>query len=128
MRRVLAFVLFVFEPFLAAGLLLRVGPTLLQRDSATFLALGVRVLLALLSVAAAIGLRSGRPYADRLAIAVLSASALFAIVQHFTRVLPTSLAPDIAPFITAAIVVHHLTWIVLLVRARGSFRSPNVSS
>ena len=117
-RAVLAFILFVFEPFLAAGLLLRVGPTLLSRDTPTFIGLAVRVLLALFSVAAAIGLRGGRPYADRLAISVLAASALFAVVQLYTRVLPTSLAPDIAPFITGAIVVHHAIWILILRRPR----------
>ena len=116
MRRVLAFILFVFEPFLAAGLLLRVGPTLFERDAPTFLGLIARVLLALLSVAAAIGLRGGRPYADRLAISVLAASAIFAVVQLYTRVLPTSVAPDIAPFVAGAIVVHHLAWIGLLLR------------
>ena len=117
MRSVLAFILFVFEPFLAAGLLLRVGPTLLYRDPSTFIALAARVLLAFLSVAAAIGLRGARPYADRLAISVLAASALFAVVQLYTRVLPTSLAPDIAPLVAGAIVVHHLVWIALLLRA-----------
>ena len=117
-RAVLAFILFFFEPFLAAGLLLRVGPTLLYRDTPTFIALAARVLLALLSVAAAIGLRGARPYADRLAIGVLAASALFAAVQLYTRVLPTSVPPDLAPFITGAIVVHHVCWMALLVRTR----------
>lgn len=116
MRRALAIILFLFEPFLAAGLLLRVGPTLADRDAATFAALAVRILLALTSVAAAIGLQSARPYARPLALVVLAASASFAIVQLLTRVLPTSVPPDLAPFITGAIVIHHLIWIVLLLR------------
>ena len=119
MRRALALVLFLFEPFLAAGLLLRVGPTLADRDAATFVGLALRVLLALASVAAAIGLRSDRPYARLLALAVLAASASFAVIQHITRVLPTSVPPDLSPFITVAIVIHHALWMVLLLRGRG---------
>lgn len=118
MRRALAFILFLFEPFLAAGLLLRVGPTLADRDAATFAALAVRVLLALASVAAAIGLRAARPYARPLALAVLGASASFAIIQHLTRVLPTSVPPDLSVYITAAIALHHAMWMVLLLRDR----------
>ena len=114
MRRALAVILFLFEPFLAAGLLLRVGPTLLDRDALTAAAFAVRVILALLSVAAAIGLRESRPYADRLALIVLTASAVFAVLQYVTRALPTSLAPDIAALATAAIVIHHGTWVAVL--------------
>ena len=114
MRRVLAVILFLFEPFLAAGLLLRVGPTLLDRDALTAAAFAVRVILALLSVAAAIGLRESRPYADRLALIVLTASAAFALFQYFTRALPTSLAPDIATLATGLIVLHHGTWVMVL--------------
>ena len=108
----------MFEPFLAAMLLLRVGPTLFDRDALTFVAFIFRILLALVSVAAAIGLRAGRPYAQRLALAVLAASALFAVFQYFTRALPTSLAPDIAPIVTTLIVVHHTAWIIALLRSR----------
>jgi hypothetical protein len=114
-RSVLAAILFVFEPFLAASLLLRIGPTLLERDAATFVALAVRVALALTSVAAAIGLRASRPYADRLTLAVLFSSAAFAAVQYFTHVLPTSVPPDIAPVLTGLLVLHHSFWIALLV-------------
>jgi hypothetical protein len=109
----------LFEPFLAAGLLLRIGSTLFHRDAATFIGIAVRLLLALASVAAAIGLRGERPYADRFTVIVLGSSALFAVIQYFTRVLPTSLAPDVAPLATAAIVVHHLIWIVLIMRTRA---------
>lgn len=115
----LALVLFVFEPFLAAGVLLRVAPTLAHRDAATFAALAVRVFLALASVAAAIGLRASHPYARPLALGVLASSAAFAVIQHFTRVLPTSLAPDVMPYVTGAIVLHHLFWMGLLVRKRA---------
>ncbi|MEX2271521.1 MAG: hypothetical protein WD690_08630 [Vicinamibacterales bacterium] len=111
MRQALAVILFLFEPFLAASLLLRVGPTLFYRDAVTLIAVAARVLLALASVAAAIGLRESRPYARLLTIAVLASSALFAVLQYFTRVLPTSLAPDVAPLVTAGIVVHHGLWI-----------------
>ena len=117
MRRALAAALFLFEPFLAATLLLRVGPTLFDRDAVTAIAFAARIVLALLSVAAAIGLRNSRPYADRLALIVLIASASFAVLQYFTRVLPTSLAPDVAALFTALIVVHHAAWIAWLVSA-----------
>lgn len=116
MRRVLAVILFFFEPFLAAGLLLRVGPTLIDRDALTVAAFAVRLALALSSVAAAIGLRDSRPWADRLAIIVLVSSAAFAVFQYFTRALPTSLAPDVAALATALIVAHHTAWVVLVVR------------
>lgn len=99
---------------MAAGLLLRVGPTLLDRDALTAVAVAVRVVLALLSVAAAIGLRESRPYAHRLALIVLISSAAFAIFQYFTRALPTSLAPDVAALATGIIVVHHGAWVVVL--------------
>jgi hypothetical protein len=117
-RAVLAIILFLFEPFLAAGLLLRIGPTLFQRDAATFVGFAVRMALALTSVAAASGLRASRPYADRLALAVLASSAAFAIIQYFTRVLPTSVPPDLAPLLTGLIVVHHAVWMSVLVFAR----------
>ena len=110
----LSSVLFLFEPFLAANLLLRVGPTLLQRDAATWAAFAFRVMLALASVAAAIGLRESRPYARRLTMAVLTASAVFAVLQYFTRVLPTSLAPDVAGLFTAIVVAHHAAWLTWL--------------
>lgn len=117
MRKALAVVLFVFEPVQAAMMLLRVGPTLFDRDAATVVAFAARVGLALLSVAAAIGLQGGRPYADRLALTVLIASAGFAVVQYVTRALPTSLAPDVAGLFLIAILVHHAAWIsALLVR------------
>lgn len=119
MRRALALILFAFEPFLATSLLLRIGPTLFYRDSATLVALAVRLALALTSVAAAIGLRESRPYAHRLSIAVLASSAAFAIVQYFTRVLPTSVPPDFAPILTGLIVVHHSVWIGVLLRSRA---------
>ena len=116
MRRALAAILFLFEPFLAATLLLRVGPTLLDRDLATALAFAVRIALALLSIAAAIGLQNSRPYAVPLTLIVLAASASFAIVQYVTRVLPTSLAPDVAAMLTIAVVVHHSLWAIYVVR------------
>jgi hypothetical protein len=116
-RRVLPLILFLYEPFLAAGLLLRVGPTLIDRDAATWAAFAIRILLALASVAAAIGLRNARPYARSLTLGVLSASAAFAVLQYFTRVLPTSLAPDIAALFTLIIVVHHAIWVVVVARA-----------
>ncbi len=119
-RRVLAGILFLFEPFLAAGLLLRVGPTLLDRDAATAIAFAARILLALASVAAAIGLREPRPYARPLTLGVLAASAAFALIQYVTRVLPTSLAPDVAPLVTALIVAHHAAWMVVVRRRPGS--------
>ena len=118
MRRALAAVLFVFEPFLAATLLLRVGPTLLDRDLVTAIAFVLRMALALGSVAAAIVLQNARPYADRLALIVLISSAAFAIAQYVTRALPTSLAPDVAGLFTAVIVLHHIVWIVWLLRRR----------
>jgi hypothetical protein len=120
-RGVLAAVLFVLEPFLAASLLLRIGPTLFHRDAATFAALAVRIALALASVAAAIGLRESRPYAQRLTLAVLVSSAAFAILQQLTRVLPTSVPPDIAPLLTGLLVAHHAIWVVWLLR-RGRLR------
>ena len=113
----LSSVLFLFEPLLAAGLLLRVGPTLFDRDAATWVAFAARILLALASVAAAIGLRNARPYARPLTIGVLAASAAFAVIQYLTRVLPTSLAPDIAGLFTLIIVVHHASWLVVMARA-----------
>ena len=121
MKRLLAAILFLFEPFLAASLLLRVGPTLLHRDAVTWLAVAARILLALASVAAAIGLRASRPYARRLTIGVLAASAAFAILQYFTRALPTSLAPDVAALFTSIVVVHHVAWMAWIA-ARGSHR------
>ena len=116
MRRALAVVLFLFEPFLAATLLLRVGPTLFDRDAVTAVAFAARIVLALLSVAAAIGLQNSRPYAGRLALMVLIASASFAVLQYFTRVLPTSLAPDVAGLLTIAVVIHHSFWAIGVVR------------
>lgn len=112
MRRALAAILFVFEPFLAATLLLRVGPTLFDRDLVTAVAFAARIILALASVAAAIGLQNARPYATRLSLIVLAASATFAVVQYVTRVLPTSLAPDVAGLLTIAVVVHHSLWAI----------------
>ena len=116
MTRWLPVILFLFEPFLAAGLLLRVGPTLIHRDAATAAAVAVRIALALASVAAAIGLRESRPYARRLTIGVLIASASFAVLQYVTRVLPTSLAPDVAGLVTLLIVTHHAAWLAALLR------------
>lgn len=110
--------LFLFEPFLAAGLLLRVGPTLFDRDLATAVAFAARIVLALLSVVAAIGLQSDRAYADRLALIVLIASAAFAVLQYFTRALPTSLAPDVAGLFLAVILVHHSAWVAGLLLRR----------
>ena len=118
---VLAAILFFFEPFLAASLLLRVGPTLSHRDALTWVAFAARILLALASVAAAIGLRESRPYARRMAIGVLAASAAFAALQYFTRALPTSLAPDVAALFTSIVVVHHASWMAWIA-ARGSDR------
>ena len=118
MRKALAVVLFVFEPVQAATMLLRVGPTLLDRDAVTVAAFAVRILLALMSVAAAIGLQSERPYADRLALIVLVASAGFAVFQYFTRALPTSLAPDVAVLFLAIILVHHGAWTAALLIRR----------
>lgn len=115
---VLPAVLFLFEPFLAANLLLRVGPTLLQRDAATWAGFAVRIALAVLSVAAAIGLRESRPFGRPLAIAALVSSAAFALIQYYTRLLPTSLAPDVIGLFTALVIVHHACWLVLLVRSR----------
>lgn len=112
MTRLLAAILFLFEPFLAASLLLRVGPSLIERDLATWTGLAARLALALASVAAAIGLREARPYSRTLSMAVLLMSAAFAVLQYFTRVLPTSLAPDVALLFTILIVVHHGLWII----------------
>jgi hypothetical protein len=109
--RLLAGVLFFFEPFLAANLLLRVGPSLVQRDAATWVAFAMRIALALASIAAAKGLADSRPYARKLAVSVLLASAAFAVIQYFTRVLPTSLAPDVAALVTLVVVVHHAAWL-----------------
>lgn len=120
MRKALAVVLFVFEPVQAAMMLLRVGPTLFDRDALTAVGFLVRIALALLSVAAAIGLQGERPYADRLAAIVLGASAVFAVVQYFTRLLPTSLAPDVAGLFTVVILVHHAAWLLALRRASVS--------
>ncbi len=118
MRKALAVVLFLFEPVQAATMLLRVGPTLLDRDAATGVAFAARIVLALLSVAAAIGLQGSRPYADRLALIVLIASAGFAVVQYVTRALPTSLAPDVAGLFLIAILVHHGAWVAGLLLRR----------
>lgn len=118
MRRALAVVLFLFEPVQAANMLLRVGPTLSDRDAATVAAFAARIVLALLSAAGAIGLQDGRPYADRLALTVLAASAGFAVLQYFTRVLPTSLAPDVAGLFLVAILLHHAAWIAALLIKR----------
>ncbi len=118
MLRALAATLFFFEPFLAATLLLRVGPTLIDRDLITAIAFAARIVLALASVAAAIGLQNARPYAPRLTLIVLASSASFAVAQYVTRALPTSLAPDIAGLFTAIIVVHHTAWIAWLLRSR----------
>ena len=107
-------ILFVFEPFLAAGLLLRVGPTLFDRDALTLAAFAARIALALLSVAAAIGLRDARPWAGRLAMIVLAASAAFAVFQYVTRALPTSLEPALITVVTVAIAGHHLFWILCI--------------
>lgn len=127
MHRLLAPILFLFEPFLAAGLLLRAGATLLSRDPETLAALVVRVALALASVAAAIGLRESRPYARSLTVAVLASSALFAVIQYATRVLPTSLAPDVLALFTILIVAHHAAWLAWLLRpsARSSRHAPH---
>lgn len=119
MRRALAVILFLFEPYLAATLLLRAAPTLIERDVISIIAFAVRMALALASVAAAIGLRDGRPGADRLATGVLAASAAFAVFQYFTRALPTSLEPALALFVTITIVVHHVVWIAALNARRG---------
>jgi hypothetical protein len=113
-RRGLAVILFLFERWLAANLLLRVGATLINRAAATSVAFAIRMLLALLSVAAAIGLTNNRPYARRLSMMVLAGSAAFAVLQYFTRVLPTSLAPEVAMLVTAIIVTHHAVWIAVL--------------
>lgn len=118
MRSALAVVLFVFEPVQASTMLLRVGPTLFDRDAATAAAFAARVVLALVSVAAAIGLQGGRPYADRLALIVLAASAGFAVLQYFTRALPTSLAPDVAGLFLAATLLHHSAWAATLLIRR----------
>lgn len=118
MRKALAVVLFVFEPVQAATMLLRVGPTLFDRDAVTVVAFAARIVLALMSVAAAIGLQSERPYADRLGLIVLVASAGFAVVQYFTRALPTSLAPDVAVLFLAVVLVHHGGWIAALLFKR----------
>ena len=118
MRKALAVVLFVFEPVQAATMLLRVGPTLFDRDPITIAAFAARIVLALMSVAAAIGLQSERPYADRLALAVLLASAGFAVLQYFTRALPTSLAPDVAILFLVVILAHHGAWIAALLIRR----------
>jgi hypothetical protein len=69
-----------------------------------------------MSVAAAIGLQHNRPYAARLTLAVLAASASFAVLQYYTRVLPTSLAPDVAGLFTLALVGHHAFWAVVVAR------------
>lgn len=114
MNRLLAAVLFLFEPFLAANLLLRVGPSLFQRDLATLAGVCVRLGLALASIVAAMAVRDARPAATRLAAVTLAASASFAILQHFTRLLPTSLAPDVSLLFTSLILLHHAGWIALL--------------
>jgi hypothetical protein len=44
----------------------------------------------------------------------LIASAAFAVLQYFTRALPTSLAPDVATLATLAIVIHHGLWVAFL--------------
>lgn len=93
---------------------MRVGPSLLQRDTATWIAFAFRIALALASVAAAMGLRESRPYARALSIAVLTGSAVFAVVQYFTRVLPTSLAPDVLALFTILLLVHHASWLGVL--------------
>jgi hypothetical protein len=108
----------LFEPLLAASLLLRAGPTLAYRDTATLAAVAVRVALALASIVAAMGLWQRRPFAWSLAMGVLACSAAFAVLQYFTRALPTSLAPDVAWLLTIAIVVHHGAWLALLMRSR----------
>lgn len=114
MRRLLAVILFLFEPYLAATLLLRLGMTIADRDALTYVALAGRLALALASVAAAMALGDRRPGAERLATWVLIASAAFAVFQYVTRALPTSVPPDLAPVLTALIVAHHLVWIGLL--------------
>ena len=114
--RLLPLLLFAFEPWLAATLLLRIGGNLFTRDIETLIAVAARVVLALASVAAANGLRESRPYARSLTIGVLAASAGFAVLQHFMRLLPTSLAPDVSALFTTLIVVHHAAWLVWLVR------------
>jgi hypothetical protein len=121
-RRALAVILFLFEPYLAATLLLRAAPALLGRDVISIVAFAIRMVLALASVAAAIGLRDARPGADRLATGVLAASAAFAVFQYFTRALPTSLEPALGLVVTIVVVVHHATWIAAL-NARTSQRS-----
>lgn len=118
MRKALAAVLFVFEPVQTATMLLRVGPTLFDRDAVTVAAFAARIVLALLSVAAAIGLQGQRPYADRLALSVLVASAGFAVFQYVTRALPTSLAPDVAVLFLAVTLLHHGGWIAALLFRR----------
>ena len=50
---------------------------------------------------------------------VLLSSGGFAVLQYFTRVLPTSLAPDVAALFTAIIVAHHSSWLVWLIAKRG---------
>lgn len=117
LSRLLAGVLFLFEPFLAANLLLRVGPSLFQRDLETWIAFAFRMALALASVAAAMGVRDSRPYGRGLAIAVLAGSAAFALIQYVTRALPTSLAPDVLGLFTAVIVLHHLAWVLVILAA-----------
>lgn len=118
MRKALAVILFLFEPVQAASMLVRVGPTLLDRDAATIVAFAARVVIGLLSVMAAIGLQGQRAYADRLALFVLTASAGFAVVQYFTRALPTSLPPDVAGLFLVVILAHHGAWVAALLIRR----------
>lgn len=125
MRRLLAVLLFLFEPYLAATVLLRLAASLDTRDVPTYAALAVRVLLAIASVIAAMALGNRREGADRLASLVLTGSAAFAVLQLATRALPTSVPPDLAPVLTSVIVVHHLAWVGFL-RFSGN-RQDNLS-
>src|SRR5690606_23762184 len=124
-RRLLAVLLFLFEPYLAATVLLRLAASLDTRDVPTYAALAVRVLLAIASVIAAMALGNRREGADRLASLVLTGSAAFAVLQLVTRALPTSVPPDLAPVLTSLIVVHHLAWVGFL-RVSGN-RQDNLS-
>jgi hypothetical protein len=118
--RVLAVLLFVWEPMRVATELLTSMPTLGMRGPIAIAELAAHAVAAAIAVAAGRALWTGAPHGPSLAIAALVASTAVSLQSLYASALPQQTSPgQHLPFAILA-VIYAAGWIAYLRRTRPS--------
>lgn len=116
LRLVLCVFLLVWEPLNVSSEALGALPTIPARGALAVAELAAHVLVAVLTVAAAMALWSRSPHGVTLAALGTAASTARTLQVLRFSTLPHDTSPDVAPLLTVAALANALFWSVFLTR------------